>query len=85
MKVSANPLVVAVALGLLGPVALADEDEPIDGTQGAADIEDSDGLPPAMAMFVDGEDGGGLGALEQIEAAWETVTTAPPAEPFDVK
>jgi len=27
MKLDAHPLVVAVALGLLGPVALADEDE----------------------------------------------------------
>jgi hypothetical protein len=77
MKVAANPLVVAVALGLLGPLALADDvesDEPssrCDTVDGENRLEQTPLFEQVVAPAQ---------VLAQLETAWETVS----AEPFDV-
>ncbi len=71
MKLSANPLMVAVALGMLGPLALADSDE--EATE-AMELAEAD-----VPLFQTSE-----AALDSLEQAWQVVDAMELGEPLDV-
>lgn len=81
MKVGAHPLVVAVALGLVGPQVL-EEAEPVDDKPcaGCPEIEtaEDDGLSEAIATLLTDADDTTLRPTTE----WSN-TTAPSAEEFD--
>lgn len=66
MKVAAHPLVVAVALGLLGPLALADENaEPDDAPPTTLLLDEEEEEAPEAPTAEE---------FERVEALWKELT-----------
>jgi hypothetical protein len=72
MKISAHPLVVAAALGLLGPAALADDDEPagLGGVWARADGDGQSRSPGARIEIIPVEDRLWVDGGEAGAATW---------------
>lgn len=83
MKIAAHPLVVAAALGLLGPAALVEDDKSTKTDPcaqcdcGAAAIAD---CMPEEAAFTDLDDGPSAQDFARVEAEWHAAVLALPED-----